>query len=730
MRTWSGEVMRRVRRNPLRLEIAGFTNVVEVCAGGFSTVYRADQPRFGRTVAVKVLHVRGLTSSFERECEALGMLGSHPNVVSVFDADIDKSGRPYIVMEHLPAGSLADRLEAEGKLPWEEVLALGVRLAGALQSAHNAGLLHLDVKPANVLVGQDGEPKVADFGIARLRGGLGGTTAQMLACTAGYAGPERFEEGEPTEASDVYGLGATLFTLLAGHSPFLRSSDEEPNVEVVIGRMLFGPVPELDAKLPEGLRAAVRQAIARKAAHRYGSVTEFGAALQAVQRDHGLAVTPSLVVPVAHVPPPLRSPPVRNRRLAKVSSLLVTALLAGVGGVVAGPDTACSLAKTVKADGVLSLGTLLPRTGSFVYTGPALEAGVNLAIDDITAAGGIPGIAMKLDEANRRDEGNPSADTASQSTDALLSGEVDVIIGAGTSAATFKVIDKVVCAGVMLFSPSNGAAVFSTYPDHGLYFRAVSSNLLRGRVLGSLVVRDGNSTAVVMARHDPSGDTLRQATAKAIQDSGGRVLDSFSYDPEAPRHDGDLQRIRAKNPDAIVLIGLNETAPILAAMIEQGLGPQDKKVYGGGSTSNTLALQVSPRNPSVLAGMRGVRADPGSDAFVRRVKEVNPGLRDVTYAAEAYDAVVVTALAAALAGTDAPAAIAERVDSVTKGGEKCVDFAACMTLVGERKDIDYDGASGPLELTDAGEPSSGTYLISEFQADGSLAPLRTEAVSF
>ncbi|MGH3924553.1 MAG: serine/threonine-protein kinase, partial [Pseudonocardiaceae bacterium] len=287
----------------MRFEIPGLEHVEKVAEGGFATVYRAYQPRFRRWVAVKVLDSR-LRSRFERECEALGMLCSHPHVVSVFDADIGKSGSPYIVMEYLPTGSLADRLEAEGKLPWEEVLALGVRLAGALRSAHNAGVLHLDVKPANVLVGQDGEPKVADFGIARLRGGLGGTTTQMLACTAGYAGPERFEEGELTEASDVYGLGATLFTLLAGHPPFLRSSDEEPNVEVVIGRMLFGPVPELDAKLPEGLRAAVRQAMARKAAHRYGSVTEFAEALQAVQRDQGLAVTPSLVVPVAHVPPP------------------------------------------------------------------------------------------------------------------------------------------------------------------------------------------------------------------------------------------------------------------------------------------------------------------------------------------------------------------------------------------------------------------------------------------
>jgi branched-chain amino acid transport system substrate-binding protein len=93
---------------------------------------------------------------------------------------------------------------------------------------------------------------------------------------------------------------------------------------------------------------------------------------------------------------------------------------------------------------------------------------------DINDAGGISGIAVKLDEANQRDEGSPSAGTASQSADALLAGGVDVIIGPATSAVAVKVIDKVVCAGVIMFSPSNASPVFTTYPDHGFYFRRVA----------------------------------------------------------------------------------------------------------------------------------------------------------------------------------------------------------------------------------------------------------------
>jgi branched-chain amino acid transport system substrate-binding protein len=385
--------------------------------------------------------------------------------------------------------------------------------------------------------------------------------------------------------------------------------------------------------------------------------------------------------------------------------------------------------KVRPADGALSFGTLLPKTGAFTYTGPALDAGVRLAIKDITDAGAIPGISVKLEGANQRDEGNPSpsADTANQSTDALLAGGVDTIIGPATSAVAVKVIDKVVCAGVIMFSPSNTAPLFTTYPEHGLYFRTTPSTALEGSVLGKLVVDDGNSTAVVMSRDDPYGNGMREATEKAIQKSGGRILDSFHYDPDAPDHDKDIQRIKVKNPDAIVLISFTEGAQILTNMIERGIGPRSKRVYGANMT-NTLAGQVSPQNPSVLKGMKWTLPYTGDEEFVKRLREDNHGLQDLAYAAQAYDAVVITALAAAVARTDEPVAIAKEINGVTKTGEKCTSFATCMTLVKDHKDIDYDGPSGPLDFADPGEPSSATYVISEIQADGTVKPLRTERV--
>ncbi|MGH3754102.1 MAG: caspase, EACC1-associated type [Pseudonocardiaceae bacterium] len=434
--------------------------------------------------------------------------------------------------------------------------------------------------------------------------------------------------------------------------------------------------------------------------------------------------------------------PHRARWLVVVSLGLVLAVLGAVLFTVMGrflespisnapPDKSIVCSPSAKtADGVLSLGTLFPKTGAFAYSGPALDAGVQLAMKDINAAGGIPGIVMKkLDEANQRDESNLSADTARQSTDALLAGGADVIIGPSTSAVALEVIDKVVCAGVIMFSPGNTSPVFTTYRDHGRYFRTAPSSVLEGAVLGKLVVADGNSTAVVISRDDAYGNPLREMTVKAIQESGGQVLDSFHYDPNALGRHKEIQRVKAKNPDAIVLIGFVESAQILAGMIKEGLGPKNKRVYGpDANMTNTLVGQVSPRDPSALAGMRGILMDAGGEAFVKRLREVNPGLRDLTYAAQAHDAVVVTVLAAAVAGTDEPAAIAKEINGVTKTGAKCTSFAACMALVKDRKDIDYDGPSGPLEFSDPGEPRSATYVVSEIQADGTIKSLRRETV--
>lgn len=360
------------------------------------------------------------------------------------------------------------------------------------------------------------------------------------------------------------------------------------------------------------------------------------------------------------------------------------------------------------------------------YRRQQLDAGWKLAIKDIIDSGGIAGINLSFDEAHRLNEGDDaSIDLACQSADALLAADIDVIIGPALSVVTEKVIDKVVGAGVILFSPANTATVFSTYDDHQLYFRTAASNVFQGSVLGKLVVRDGNQSAVVMSVNDVYGNSLREETAKAIEEAGGQVIDSFSYDPFMQNFDHEVQRVISANPHAVVLVGyLRDSANILRTMITRGVGPKDKNLYGAANVSPTLVRQVNPQDLSALTGMKGTSAAVKNEEFSSRLKQLDPSLQDVTYAAESYDAVVITALAADIADTDAPGEIAKRINDVTRGGEKCTSFAACKKLVGEGKNIDYDGASGPLEFTDAGEPSSTSYVIHEIQADGSLKSIR------
>ena len=150
------------------LGLTGFDEVVEVARGGFGVVYRAHQVDFDRTVAIKVLtgpfndHAR---SRFERERRAMGSLSHHPNIVTVYGWGTTAKDEPYIVMEYMPGGALADVVK-DATMPWPDVVHLGTKLARALHAAHLAGILHRDVKPENVLVSSYGEPMLADFRIA------------------------------------------------------------------------------------------------------------------------------------------------------------------------------------------------------------------------------------------------------------------------------------------------------------------------------------------------------------------------------------------------------------------------------------------------------------------------------------------------------------------------------------------------------------------------------------
>ncbi len=369
-------------------------------------------------------------------------------------------------------------------------------------------------------------------------------------------------------------------------------------------------------------------------------------------------------------------------------------------------------------DGVLKIGGILPETGNLAFLGPPEFAGVELAVAEVNAAGGVLGKSIEWLPGDSGDNG----DVANATVDRLLAENVDAFIGAASSGVSLTVIDKITQAGKVQFSPANTSPAFTDYADNGLYFRAAPTDVVQGAALADIMVSDGAATAFFIVMNDAYGTGLLEYTKLPYEAAGGVVAGEVIYDPAAENFDAEVGQAVAANSDAIVVIGFDETAKILTALIEAGAGPADKMIYGtDGNMGNALGDQFTDR--TVLAGMRGTT--PGVDVstlteFKDRLLGVNAELTDFSYSAESYDAVMVIALAALAAGSDDGVAIGAQINDITRGGTKCTTFTECAELIAAGTDVDYDGVSGPLEFVDAGEPSEASILILEFDADGAL----------
>jgi hypothetical protein len=287
------------------VQIDGFDELRPIGRGGFSFVFSARQRDFNRRVAVKVLAF-GLADererrSFERECRAMGLVSQHPHIVTVFNAAFTTTKQPCIVMELYSGGTLGERLKREGPLPLALVLDVGVKIAGALQTAHDRGLLHRDIKPQNLFVSEFGEPALGDFGISTLDdersiSGGGGLTVH-------YAPPEVLEGAAATARSDVYSFAATLYTLLEGTRPFVAPEGTKQSVGDLARRIVLEDPPRVRRRdAPRSLAALLAGAMAKRPEQRPSSAGELGAALQQVQAELGLPVTALPVATAAAAP--------------------------------------------------------------------------------------------------------------------------------------------------------------------------------------------------------------------------------------------------------------------------------------------------------------------------------------------------------------------------------------------------------------------------------------------
>lgn len=288
--------------------------------GASSTVFKARDTLIGRIVAVKTLQP-GLSDTewrehFLAEAHIIGQL-SHPRIVSLHDVGIDEaSGAPYLVMEYI-TGQTLEQLIAAGKTVPRQAYTWGAALARALADAHERGVIHGDVKPANILINQDGRVKLTDFGIARFAAHI--SQSGRLKGTPAYLSPEQIE-GKPTDGrSDLFSLGIVLYQLATGRRPFEGGSVGAVCTQIL--RATITPPTKINPTLPRALDGVLARCLARNPADRYANGEELAAALESVARE----------TPVA-----ARRKAARNRsaarafRYAGVACLLLVALFAPI----------------------------------------------------------------------------------------------------------------------------------------------------------------------------------------------------------------------------------------------------------------------------------------------------------------------------------------------------------------------------------------------------------------
>lgn len=364
----------------------------------------------------------------------------------------------------------------------------------------------------------------------------------------------------------------------------------------------------------------------------------------------------------------------------------------------------------------LSIGTLLPETGSLAGFGPATEAAAELAAGDVNNA--KAGITVTVTNA---DSGDATTDTSVTSATTLLDAGVSVVVGAISDNVSRKVLDQIVTAGGVQISPGNTSTDFTRADDSDLYWRTAPSCVLEGDAMGKQIAADGAKTLGIIYQTGYCEPGLPEALSAAFERAGGKVAVEEPYAAGATDLTAQVAAVAAEKPDAVVIVGgsgVSAVPPLTAAKYD------GKSLYFVGLTIGDHSADIaSGAITGSIASMPGLDISTLDD-FTDRLLDINPAITDFSYAAETYDAVVLASLAALAAESTKGADIAAKLQEVSGGADKATvatDFAAAAKVILGGGAVDYDGPSGAITFDAKGDPQGAVIGLYRYGADNKFS---------
>lgn len=425
-----------------------------------------------------------------------------------------------------------------------------------------------------------------------------------------------------------------------------------------------------------------------------------------------------------------RRPRFPHRRRALAAAALVVAastVLAGCAAPRPLPTPTPTPTETIgpTGDGVLRIGTLFPTTGDVAFIGPGMVAAVEVAVRDINAAGGVLGEPV---EVLHRNSGTATEDLLEAAVADLVERGVDVIIGPATSALAERLVPLAAEADITVISPAATYPTVRSATPPGVFFRTIPAYDRQGAAIIDLLDGDGVESVALVTTGDALGFSFELAVRAALDERGMRLTSIEQLD--AATNPARLAfSIAGGEPEAVILATgaslAEQNALVLAALLDRGIDAEALWL-----TAQNLADYSTTVEAGLLEGANGVlEGAEVADELLARFRQSDPALRSARFGPEAYDAVVLAALAAELADDDGGPSIARLLATAAGGGEcpgiPCASYGECLSVLETEPAIDYEGLSGPLTLDEAGDVLDGAFGLFRYTAENRVERVGT-----